>query len=398
MIRSALLVLLCLWMSAAAAEGGAWAGDGDFRMEEFVVADVSEPCLLLPNVEAFLSLRAAPDASAEAIGQILPGAEMTVLGWAGKFAQVRVGDGGPVGYVHTGYVQAADGDWSRWPYDYGALLQDAARLQALGAACESIGRSADGREILAFRFGSGSCHILIQADMHGREGMSGRLAADLLMRLAQEHPGGIEGVTFHVIPMVNPDGVTIAVHGPDGLNDPSLAASVRTMLAAEGGDFRDWKANARGVDLNRNFPADWEALSVQSPGSERFRGPQPLSEPESIALAEFVQAQDFAATVSYHSYGSLIYFQGAQGGLQARAESLAQAIGDATGYPLVRNELSTVERGGFKDWALMNCAVPSVTVETGALTGSGSLQEYTALLLRHAGSWERLAEWALAQQ
>ena len=353
---------------------------------------------LVPNVAEYLSLRASASASASVVARVGPGSAMTVLGWSGGFAKVRVDATGAVGYVHTAYVQAADGDLSRWPYDYDALLQDVTALQALGVECESIGRSLDGRELLALTFGTGDRHILIQADIHGREGMTGRLVVDLLMQLAQDHPGGIEGVTFHVIPMSNPDGVTIAVHGPDGLSDPSLAAMVQQLLAAEGESFSRWKANARGVDLNRNFPTGWERLTGRTPGSSRYRGEQPLSEPESAALAEYFRSRRFAATVSYHSYGSLIYWQGAEGGLSARAESLARAIGDATGYPLVRNELSTVERGGFKDWALMNCAVPSVTEEIGALDSSGSIQEYTCLLLRHTGSWEVLADWVLAQQ
>lgn len=347
---------------------------------------------LVPNVDEFLSLRSSPGGSAPVIERVLPGVPMKLLGWSGDFAHVRVAGSGSTGYVHTGYVRDAMGDLSRWPYDYDYMMAD---LSALGLETEIIGHSLDGRAIPAVRFGSGDTHILIQADIHGRELMSGRLAMDLLAQLVKDHPGGIDGMTFHVMPMVNPDGVTIAVHGSQEIGDSVLRAQVDAILAREGVSHDRWKANARGADLNRNYATGWESLTGRTPGSERYRGEFPLSEPESKALADYFLRYDFAATVSYHSYGSVIYWQGAVGEVAAVNETLAQVVADCTGYPLERNELATVERGGFKDWALMDCGVPSITVEIGALDSTGSIFEYTGILMRHSGSWEKIADWAL---
>lgn len=347
--------------------------------------------VLVPNVQEYLSLRKSPDQGSSLIERVLPGTPMDLLGWSGDFAYVRVRDSGAVGYVHSGYVRDMQGDLSRWPYDYETMMRD---VSALGLETEVIGLSADGREIPVLRFGSGDTHILVQAGIHGRELMSGRLAVDLLAQLSKEHPGGIDGVTFHVIPMTNPDGVEIAVHGPQAISDPERRAQVERLIAQSGEGHSRWKANARGVDLNRNFPTGWEALTGRTPGSSRYRGETPLSEPESIALAEYFNRYDFALTVSYHSMGSLIYWQGAEGALAQVNESLARTVGDHTGYPLERNELANVERGGFKDWALMDMGVPSITVELGTLDSTGSIHEYTGILLRHSGSWEQLAGWS----
>lgn len=349
---------------------------------------------LVPNVDEYLSLRPSPSEGAPVIERVLPGTPMNLLGWSGDFAKVQVAGSGSVGYVHSGYVRDPMGDMSRWPYDFDRMMAD---VSALGLETEVIAHSLDGRAIPVVRFGSGDVHILIQAGIHGRELMSGRLAMDLLFRLAKDHPGGIDGVTFHVLPMVNPDGVTVAVHGAQAIADPALRAQVESILAAKGESHSRWKANARGTDLNRNYAAGWEALTGRAPGSERYRGPSPLSEPESKALADYFLRYDFAATVSYHSYGSLIYWQGASGELAAVNRTLAQVVGDSAGYPLEENELATVERGGFKDWALMDCGVPSITVEIGAMDSTGSIHEYTGILLRHSGSWEKIAAWALAQ-
>lgn len=52
--------------------------------------------------------------------------------------------------------------------------------------------------------------------------------------------------------------------------------------------------NARGVDLNRNFPHNW------SPASDEPPGPAPLSEPESRALHDFILGHRPAKIVSLH--------------------------------------------------------------------------------------------------
>lgn len=347
---------------------------------------------LVPHVDEYLSLRSSPSQGAGVIERVYPGTPMKLLGWSGEFAKVQVAGSGSTGYVHSGYVRDAQGDMSRWPYDYGFMMADVA---AMGLETEIIARSLDGREIPVMRFGTGDTHILIQADIHGRELMSGRLVVDLLAKLVKDHPEGIDGVTFHVIPMTNPDGVEIAVHGAQAITNPELRAQVEQLIAKSGEGHGRWKANARGVDLNRNYPTEWEALTGRTPGSSRYRGEAPLSEPESRALADYFNRYDFAVTLSYHSMGSVLYWQGAKGELEVVNETLARTVGDHTGYPLERNEMGSVERGGFKDWTLMDCGVPSLTVEIGALDSSGSIHEYTGLLLRHSGSWEKVAAWAL---
>jgi hypothetical protein len=55
-----------------------------------------------------------------------------------------------------------------------------------------------------------------------------------------------------------------------------------------------------GVDLNRNFPANWSAKQLAS-------GPFPLSEPESWALTNYITSRpNIAAIHTYHTSGGLI--------------------------------------------------------------------------------------------
>jgi hypothetical protein len=59
-----------------------------------------------------------------------------------------------------------------------------------------------------------------------------------------------------------------------------------------------------GVDMNRNFPADWQPEYVQEGA-----GPYPTSEPEIRAIVEFVLAhRNIAAVQSFHNSGNLILY------------------------------------------------------------------------------------------
>ena len=54
-------------------------------------------------------------------------------------------------------------------------------------------------------------------------------------------------------------------------------------------DFSNWKANIRGVDLNNQYPANWEIekerKEPKSPAPRDYPGDAPLTEPEAEAMA-----------------------------------------------------------------------------------------------------------------
>lgn len=362
----------------------------------------AETTILIPNVNEFLSLRAEPSTSAAVLEKVLPGTRMEMLGASGGFYYVRVEGSGSVGYVHSGYVKILGVEDERWPYSYEQMVADVEDMVENSEGrliCEELSLSLDGRSIPILRFGDiqAQNHVLIQAGIHGREYITSRLIVDLLDDLLVSCPDGIDDVMFHIFPMVNPDGVVISQLGPDAINDRTLAEAVRAMLAGENANHSMWKSNARGTDLNRNFPEEWESLTGREPGSSRYRGDTPLSEPESQALAEYLKRYDFKATVSYHSYGSVIYWEGAYTPeLNGLNYSLAMLFSQKCGYALGTNEATSVERGGFKDWALGTCGIPSVTIEIGAVDCFGSPDEYTGILINHKGSWQMLADWVVS--
>ena len=99
-----------------------------------------------------------------------------------------------------------------------------------------------------------------------------------------------------VVPIVNPD----ALHA----NCARIAAGRRAGM----------RCNARGVDLNRNFPRLRSRLPLNPLGGSRWRramhyvGPHPLSEPETRALRDVVDELRPRASVGFHSFGELLLY------------------------------------------------------------------------------------------
>ena len=60
-------------------------------------------------------------------------------------------------------------------------------------------------------------------------------------------------VELSLVPMVNPDGVDLVLHGP-----PLMRREEVIKINHGSEEFVHWKANIRGVDLNNQYPANWE--------------------------------------------------------------------------------------------------------------------------------------------
>ncbi len=125
-----------------------------------------------------------------------------------------------------------------------------------------IGRTVQDRPIRAFRLGdrANQWRVVAIGAMHGNEQQTPRP----LLHLRDHQP--ITGVNLWVIPVMNPDGLR-----------------------------RGSRKNARGVDLNRNFPAGWRALD-----GNYESGPRPRSEPETRAVLRFLRRVNPDRMISLH--------------------------------------------------------------------------------------------------
>ena len=122
-----------------------------------------------------------------------------------------------------------------------------------------------------------------------------------------------------------------------------------------------WKANARGVDLNCNFDADWGSgrLNTKIRGGENCMGDYPFSEAEASALRDFTLRIRPYVTLSFHTKGEEIYWEYGGKGDKNGAELLEKI----TGYTAKRIYGSA---GGYKDWCIQKLNIPAYTIECGS--------------------------------
>ena len=180
-------------------------------------------------------------------------------------------------------------------------------------------------------------HVLLQGSIHGREHMTP--AAD---GARDDWAGrGLPGdgaICWHIVPMANPDGVAISQSGT--LDEAQLAiydADVQAGYADQDvcGICATLEGQRTGDGPEPEFPRGMETTARRAaPSSERYGGEAPFSAAETEALRAYTLRFPFAATVSYHAYGSLIYAgYGDAQPVNDRSASLAGSISLATGYP-----------------------------------------------------------------
>ena len=273
-------------------------------------------------------------------------------------------------------------------YTYGEFQRDMAALQKnAGAALrvDEIGQTVDGNKLYDFRVGNPSAerHLLVFGGIHAREYITAQLVMRQLVQLLSDQStnGSYENIAvrellsnteIHFIPMANPDGIGISQLGLEGLRTEAVRETVRQIAEKDGkalteSYLRQWKSNANGVDLNRNFDARWESYNdhLGHASADHYKGTAPECELESKALADLTRQFQFDATLSYHTQGEVIYWNfGQEGELKNMSLLLANRVSELTGYRLDGN-FQALDTAGYKDWAISKMGIPSLTIEAG---------------------------------
>ena len=167
--------------------------------------------------------------------------------------------------------------------------------------------------------------------------------------------------------MVNPDGVYLSQNGVSGITSSSRRQEL-LRLNNNKTNFTRWKANGRGVDLNRNFSAGWyRDPNHAKAGSEGYSGTSAVSETESKALVSFLKKHPVRATINFHSVGNVIYWGYGQTGSQYNRDlAIAKKLSSLTGYSRMAFEKGGSKSGGFMDYFITAYKLPSFTIELGS--------------------------------
>jgi murein peptide amidase A len=165
------------------------------------------------------------------------------------------------------------------------LLALLALAATAAAAPHLLGRSYGGRAVVAYELGDPSAarKVLVVGCIHGDE-CAGIAVVERLRRL-----GPLDSVDLWLVPELNPDG---------------HAAGTRR--------------NARGVDLNRNFPHRWRRLH-----GSYDSGRAPASERETRIAMRLITRLRPDVTIWFHQHLNMVVLTSGHLGLQRRFARLA---------------------------------------------------------------------------
>lgn len=240
----------------------------------------------------------------------------------------------------------------------------------------TCGKSLLGRDILALVMGEGKRNVVYVGGTHGLEWLTSLVLLQFTEKLAAayENNGQLSGFSVKdiladtrliIIPELNPDGIEIAIKGASACGK----YKVENFEICKG-DFSNWSANARGVDINHNFNADWYTLreaekkaGIVSPSPRRYGGLFPESEPETAAITRLCRNIPVEMLITFHSQGEEIFYEYANN-TPEKAMHIAKIFSALTDYTLVKNE-GLYSSGGLKDWFIEEFKKCAFTIEIG---------------------------------
>ena len=231
----------------------------------------------------------------------------------------------------------------------------------------TAGYSEGGREILMYTLGNGSKKALITGAIHARE----HITTKYLLKVTEDYcnayysPTGYYGsynisellneYTLYVIPCANPDGLEII------LSNDVPESNVRVSKLSE------YKANKKGIDLNRNFPIAWDYINngVTSPADYYFKGHRSAEASETKALMSLCLNNDFDFMISVHIKGNCIFWGDTyKKDNNSLYNAFAEDICNASGLLMTEPTQKAKDYGGgFENWFRHQFDRPGVCIE-----------------------------------
>ena len=251
-------------------------------------------------------------------------------------------------------------------YSYNDMKRDLKKLEkAYGSIfkVDIAGKSLDKRNLYYVTLGNAKANktVYVETSVHAREYMNTKF----IMNVIEDYCRGYDSKKYQgkkyskifnnvklvIMPMVNPDGVTISQYGPKKIR--------------KGFSFKEWKANARGVDINRNYAEGFNREGAKAPAHKNYPGKTPVSEPETKAQISVVEKVKPNVVICYHQAGEVMY--------HLNHTKLSNMLYSMTHYTHVLS--GQVQYGTFSDYLddrnILNC-----TLETGLVPAPVKNRQY----------------------
>lgn len=263
-------------------------------------------------------------------------------------------------------------------YTYDDLMQDLNTISDQYSEYVQIKKlctTCDGREVIDVVISgvNSTKSIFIDGGTHANEYISSHLVMKQLVSFLKALKNNekynevlikdlLSNVAIHVVPMINPDGITLCQKGLDGIKNKSVEAMIKKIAKSDGENissdyFHTWKANAEGVDINRNYPSNWTTYNeCGHPSSVFYKGTSVASSSEAKAVMDLTLQQKFVRAISYHTQGRVVYC--------VNNNNFVKLISSLTGYDI--SVLGLKVDPAYSDWADRDLSMKSVTVELGS--------------------------------
>lgn len=231
----------------------------------------------------------------------------------------------------------------------------------------TAGYSEAGRELMMYTLGNGAKKALIIGGIHARE----HITTKYLLKVTEDYckaaqsPIGyfrnydmynlLQEYTLYIVPCANPDGLEI-IHSNDAYENYVNVS-----------ELSEYKANKKGVDLNRNFPIAWDYIDngVTAPADYYFKGYQSGSAAETQVLMNLCYENQFAFMISVHIKGNCIFW-----GDTYKTENneiykaFAQDICNASELSMTKPTKKPKDYGGgFENWFRHQFNRPGICIE-----------------------------------
>ncbi|KAF9937764.1 hypothetical protein BGZ75_006190 [Mortierella antarctica] len=178
--------------------------------------------------------------------------------------------------------------------DHQAWLKEKITQNSGKASGFSAGKTFQGREQAGIKIGSGPNHIVFHGTQHAREWIGTMVVEYLIEQLLKGTDSRVAGYlskyTFHIIPIMNPDGFVIT-QTKDRMH--------RKNAQSNGGCL--------GTDTNRNWGYKWNTGgSSTNPCAQDYMGPSAFSSPEAKNIADYLKSlPKVVSYIDFHSYSQL---------------------------------------------------------------------------------------------
>ena len=215
-----------------------------------------------------------------------------------------------------------------------------------------IGKSVEGRDVTAYHYGVGNTELLFVGGIHGGYEWNTVLLAYDLMDYLKANPSVIPAnLKVTVIPVLNPDGLNKVVGSPTTFTVADVPADAKTIVG---------RFNANNVDLSRNFDCDWQT-NAKWQNKDVSGGSVVFSEPESIAMKNYIELQKPEAVVVWYSAAGGVYSSNCHEGILPETNKLTSTYAKASGYPAYENFDFYTTTGDMVNW-LAKIKVPAISV------------------------------------